>query len=100
MKYTRSTFTVPQRNELAKLGLMNEQVEALESTAMRMGAAALRNEDAAPARQAVSEEFARVADALSRACDVLSDLESARDEVPSHSARLQVRGRIEIACEA
>ena len=97
----RPRFTPAQRGELAGLGLLPEQVTALEDMALRVGAAVLRNEDMSPARQDVSAEFKRVADALARAHDALRDLEQAgMDALTGTAARRQARGRIEIACYA
>ena len=99
MSNDRPTFTPAQRGELAGLGLLPEQVTTLEDMALRVGAAVLRNEDMSPARQDVSAEFKRVADALARAHDALRDLEQAgMDALTGTAARSQARERIEIAC--
>ena len=93
---TRLAFTNEQRRKLGALGLLIPQVDALENTALLIGAAALSNEDSAPARADVMDEFDRVANALEAARKALSELEDARDEVLAHIARVQVRGRIEM----
>jgi hypothetical protein len=97
---TRPLFTGPQRADLSKLGLLPEQIEALENSALRVSVVVLRNEDESPARQDVLAELSTVAKALEAAQSALSKLEAARDEESTHAARAQARGRIDLASYA
>lgn len=100
MNDARPRFTTEQRRELTRLGLLDKQIEALESTALRVGSAVLKVEDMLPARRAVSTEFAKVADTLRGAQKALLSLAAARDGDRDDAARLQVRGRVELASYA
>lgn len=96
MKYFRPKFDAGQRLELASLGLLPEQIEAVQE-ALRFALWTLITEDTKPAVQDVSTEFARLSKALRQARDALSALARADDDEPTQAARAEVRTRCDIA---
>lgn len=96
MDRQRRRFTPDQRRALIRLGILSQQIDALEDVVLGIGSVVLRNEASAPARAEVQREFAKVRNALEAAHRALTDLEAARDGVPAHVARMQVRGSIEL----